>query len=144
MMTRFNVDISKPLPRKPLWPDLLLVAVPAAIVLFMLILWLASEAHAESQQSLAQECADSLARRDHLDHEGFGVKGHIGYCDGHGRCARGSRAENVGYGYKTKAAMIAAWWKSPGHAANMRLGPITVADAVSKSGRHYWCGVVGE
>lgn len=99
-------------------------------------------AKAESPQALAQECADSLARRNHLDHEGFGVRGHIGFCDGHGRCARGSRAENVGYGCEDEACQIARWWKSPGHAANMLLGPISVASAVSRSGRRYFCGVV--
>lgn len=117
--------------------------VVAAGIVAAAICW-PRHARAESAMALAQECANSLATRNHLDHEGFGVKGHVGFCDGRGRCARGSRAENVGYGCATESCMIAMWWKSPGHAANMRLGPITVAGAVSKSGRHYWCGVVGE
>lgn len=97
-------------------------------------------ARAEGPQALAHECADSLARRDHLDHKGFDVDRH-GHCVG-GRCLRGSRAENVGYGCATEACQIVRWWRSPGHAANMRLGPISIASAVARSGRRYWCGVV--
>jgi uncharacterized protein YkwD len=112
------------------------------IIILAGVLIVATRVHAENAQSLARECVESLARRDHLDHKGFDVDRHH-HCIG-GRCLRGSRAENVGYGCATEACQIARWWKSPGHAANMRLGPITVADAVSRSGRHYWCGVVGE
>ena len=143
MSRRFD-DVSRPIKGPPFVSRWLLGIIGAAMIAGGLAVLFPAKAHAESAMALARECADSLARRNHLDHEGFGVKGHIGFCRGRGRCARGSRAENVGYGYKTEAAMIAAWWRSPGHAANMRLGPITVAGAVSSSGRQYWCGVVGE
>ena len=78
---------------------------------------------------LAQQHAADMARRDHLDHDGFFQP----------RGPAGARAENVAYGYPTEAQTIAQWWRSPGHAANMRLpGCWGIASAVSKSGRRYW------
>ncbi len=84
-------------------------------------------------QKLAQEHSDSMARRNSLDHAGF-----------QSRARRGARAENVAFGYSTRAATIAQWWRSPAHAANMRLpGCKEVASAVSRSGRRYWTMEIG-
>lgn len=81
----------------------------------------------------ARECAESMARRDRLDHKGF-----------HARAKRyGLRAENVAYGCTTEACARALWAKSPAHARNMRLpGYKEVASARSRSGRTYWCMVI--
>jgi uncharacterized protein YkwD len=85
-------------------------------------------------QQLAQEHSDDMARRNRLDHSGF-----------YKRAKRGARAENVAYGNSTKAATIAQWWASPGHARNMLLpGCKMVAHAVSMSGRHYWTMIIGQ
>jgi Cysteine-rich secretory protein family len=79
-------------------------------------------------QKLAQEHSSSMARRNSLNHASF-----------ENRARRGARAENVAFGYSTRAATIAQWWRSPAHAANMRLpGCKEVASAVSRSGRRYW------
>jgi len=85
-------------------------------------------------QSLAQQHSNDMARRNSLDHSGFSE-----------RAAKGARAENVAAGNKTKAATMAQWRASPGHAANMRLpGCKAVAHAVSRSGQHYWTMEIGQ
>jgi uncharacterized protein YkwD len=96
------------------------------------ILLVANAAHAKggcgSMQKLAQEHADSMARRNMMDHAGFEE-----------RARRGAKAENVAYGAKTKAEAMAMWGASPPHAANMALpGCRAVASAVSRSGVRYW------
>lgn len=84
-------------------------------------------------QRLAQEHSNDMARRDSMDHSGFSE-----------RAAKGARAENVAAGNSTKAATMAQWRASPGHAANMRLpGCKAVAHAVSRSGQHYWTMEIG-
>ena len=84
-------------------------------------------------QRLAQEHSNDMARRDSMDHSGFSE-----------RAAKGARAENVAAGNSTKAATMAQWRASPGHAANMRLpGCKAVAYAVSRSGQHYWTMEIG-
>jgi hypothetical protein len=84
-------------------------------------------------QSLAQEHANDMARRDRLDHAGF-----------KGRAASGARAENVAYGSASEAGALAQWRGSPRHARNMRLGGCKgVASAQSRSGRIYWVMVIG-
>jgi uncharacterized protein YkwD len=86
-----------------------------------------------AMQTLAQEHANDMARRDRLDHAGF-----------KGRAARGARAENVAFGGTTEAETLAQWRGSPRHAANMRRGGCkAVARAVSRSGRIYWAMVIG-
>lgn len=90
----------------------------------------------QRMHALAQEHADDMARRasgrcrlSNLDHDGFFSR----------RGPAGAIAENVACGYKTEAQTIAQWWRSPGHAANMRLpGCRGVAHAVSRSGVWYW------
>lgn len=47
-MTRAGWDISKPRPRPPLWPDLLLVAIPTVILILALFFWAASDAKADT------------------------------------------------------------------------------------------------
>lgn len=86
-----------------------------------------------AMQTLAQEHANDMARRDRLDHSGF-----------KGRAARGARAENVAWGQASEAATLAQWRASPRHARNMRLpGCKGIARAQSRSGRVYWVMVIG-
>ena len=105
-MTNPGWNISRPRPAKPFiarifWTGLLALALLGAISM--------AKAHAicfdVQMKGLAMRCAAELARDDFLHHCG----------------SRGQRAENVAYGYDTKAKTIAQWWRSPGHAANMRL-----------------------
>jgi uncharacterized protein YkwD len=87
----------------------------------------------QTVQRLAQEHSNDMARRDRMDHAGFEI-----------RAKRGARAENVAYGYNSKAMTIAQWAASPAHAANMLLpGCKRVASAVSRSGRRYWTLEIG-
>ena len=60
-------------------------------------------------QSLAQEHANDMARRERLDHAGFAK-----------RAARGARAENVAFGHASEAETLAQWRASSRHAANMQ------------------------
>jgi uncharacterized protein YkwD len=103
----------------------------------------------------AQAHAKDLARRDHLDHNGFRQR----------VAPIGSRAaENVAYiqcpraraaaqrafgglfggggaGCATADAAYRMWARSTGHRANLLMHGITsygLADAVSASGKHYW------
>lgn len=108
------------------------------IVCAALLLAAAAPADAKSDcalmQQLAQQHSNDMARRNSLDHSGF-----------NDRAAKGARAENVAAGNKTKAATMAQWQASPGHAANMRLpGCKAVAYAVSRSGQHYWTMEIGK
>ncbi len=128
--------------RQIVWRAALFV-VGIVVAFTLLAAFLASgNARAESPQALAQECADSLARRNRLDHQGFGNKG-LRCVDRRGRCNRGSGAEVVAYGYQTEAETMAQWHRSKtGHAEIVARGNVSVASAVSRSGRRYWCGVV--
>lgn len=106
-------------------PILARMAAFFGIVLVWMLLSVAAYATCSDvrMQILAQECADQLARQDHLHHCG----------------SKGQRAENVAYGYDTKAKTLAQWSRSPPHAANMRLpGCRGVASARARSGRTYW------
>lgn len=95
----------------------------------------ADACYSAKMHTLAQEHANDMARRNSLDHNGFYAH----------RGPAGARAENVAYGYDTEAKTIAQWWRSPGHAANMRLpGCRATGSAVSKSGRRYWAMEIGE
>jgi uncharacterized protein YkwD len=85
-------------------------------------------------QTLAQEHANDMARRNTLDHAGFRK-----------RAAQGARAENVAMGHAGMAETLAQWSASPRHAANMRLpGCMAVARAQSRSGRYYWVMLIGK
>lgn len=111
----------------------------ALAALAIVALW-AWSVKADSLGALAQQCANDLARRDHLDHKGFGVRG--SRCvDLSGRCSRGAQAENVSYGCKDEACAIAQWMRSPGHRRNiLQFGSGAIAWADSANGRRrYWC-----
>jgi len=77
--------------------------------------------------ALAQRHAHDMARRDSLDHAGFGRL----------RGPAGAVAENVAVGCETEAC-------SPQHRANMMLGGCqAIVSAVSASGRRYWVMEIG-
>ena len=85
-------------------------------------------------QSLAQEHANDMARRERLDHAGFAK-----------RAARGARAENVAFGHASEAETLAQWRASSRHAANMRRpGCKAIARAQSRSGQTYWVMEIGQ
>ena len=89
--------------------------------------------YSSNMQALAQEHSNDMAKRDHLDHNGFAS-----------RASRGATAENVAYGYKTEGDAIAGWRRSPPHARNMRLpGCWGIASAISRTGRRYWTMEIG-
>jgi hypothetical protein len=88
-----------------------------------------SRADCSQLHALAQQHANDMARRDHLDHAGF--KQHRG--------PAGASAENVAVGCATQACAIDTWLRSAPHRANMMLGGCRgIASAVSRSGRRYW------
>jgi cysteine-rich secretory family protein len=93
-----------------------------------------ANASCAAMQNLAQESANSMAARDHMDHYWFSSHA----------SQKGALAENSAIA-KSKADAIAQWWGSPGHASNMRLSYTckSVASAVSRSGRRYWAMVIG-
>jgi hypothetical protein len=93
-----------------------------------------ANAKCATMQKLAQESANSVAARDHMDHYWFFSHA----------SKKGALAENAAIA-KSKADAIAQWWGSPGHASNMRLSYACkpVASAVSRSGRRYWAMVIG-
>ena len=87
-----------------------------------------------AMRDYAQRSANDMAHKDSLgNHDYFHASPHYG-------------AENIGYGYKSEAAMTAAWWRSPHHAANMRLHyPCKVtAVARSASGKLYYAMEIGD
>ena len=110
------------------------VVIGAAILLMAaLTISHAPAADCSAMRAYAQRSANDMAQRDAMgNHDYFHAHPHIG-------------AENIGWWYKTEAAMMAVWWKSPPHAANMRLPyPCkVVAHAKSHSGRLYWALEVG-
>jgi uncharacterized protein YkwD len=106
----------------------------------------------------AQAHASDLARRDHLDHNGFRQRvvaigsraaENVAYI----QCRRGTAqpsglfgglfgaAPGGGSGCASADAAYRMWARSSGHRANMLMKGITqygLADAVSASGKHYW------
>lgn len=137
-MTRWHPDIKNPLPARPLLSRIFLFIAAVAAILTVMVMLAPKPARAECSvahmRALAQEHSNDMARRDQLDHDGF-----------ESRAARGAKAENVAYGYSTEAKTIAQWWRSPEHAANMRLlGCRGIASAVSKSKKHYWTLDIGQ
>ena len=80
--------------------------------------------------ALAQQHAYDMARRNSLDHAGFGPAGAV--------------AENVAIGCETEDCARRRWMQSSRHRANMMLGGCqAVASAVSASGRRYWVMAIG-
>lgn len=91
-------------------------------------------ANCSSLQSIAQQHANDMARRNSLDHSGF-----IQH-----RVSAGAIAENVAMGCATEACARRMWMQSPAHRQNMMLGGcIAVASAVSSGGRRYWAMEIG-
>jgi uncharacterized protein YkwD len=110
------------------------IAFVAAVAAIAIVgMSLAGAAGCSQMRAYAQASANDMASRDTMgDHDYFHRRPHVG-------------GENIGWGYKTEARMVAAWWRSPGHAANMRLPhPCkVVASARSRSGKLYWAMEVG-
>jgi hypothetical protein len=107
----------------------LLVAICATVV------WVQScYADCSLLRALAQQHANSMARRNVLDHAGFMQR----------RGPAGALAENVAVGCETEACARRMWMQSPSHRANMMLGGCqAVASAISASGRRYWAMEIG-
>ena len=98
----------------------------------------------------AQAHASDLARRDHLDHNGFRARmgalsstaaENVAYV----QCPRGSVSAGGLFGGASGCATAekayAMWARSAGHRRNMLMKGISsygIADAVSASGKHYW------
>jgi len=94
----------------------------------------AAAASCATMKALAQEHSNDMARRNSMDHDGFFER----------RVPRGTKAENVMAGVKTKREAMAAWRGSPPHAANMALpGCKGVARACNKDGRCFWTMEIG-
>ena len=86
----------------------------------------------------AYEHAHNMARRNHLDHNGFR--------DRVGRLVSGTAAENVLWGCDTEDCAIRMWTKSSGHRANMLRGDVSmygIASATADNGRRYWVMELG-
>ncbi len=80
----------------------------------------------------AAEHANDMARRNHLDHNGF--KRRIG-------AISSAAAENVAYGCDTETCAFKMWSRSAGHRRNMLLRGVSaygIASATSANGRRYW------
>jgi uncharacterized protein YkwD len=83
--------------------------------------------------SAAYEHAHDMARREHLDHNGFRVR--------IANLVSGIGAENVLWGCKSEDCAIRNWAKSPGHRRNMLLRGISkygIASARAANGQRYW------
>lgn len=115
-------------------------------------------AYSSAYAGAAQAHATDLARRDHLDHNGFRQRvaaigsraaENVAYI----QCRRGTTqpgsllgglfggASGGGTGCSTADTAYRMWARSAGHRANMLMPGITsygLADAVSGSGKHYW------
>jgi uncharacterized protein YkwD len=86
----------------------------------------------------AYEQAHNMARRNHLDHNGFRERV--------GALVSGTAAENVLWGCETEDCAIRMWAKSSGHRANMLRGDVSmygIASAKADNGRHYWVMELG-
>lgn len=76
--------------------------------------------------------ARDMARRHHLDHDGF-----------YARLSRiaSAAAENVAYGCATQSCAIGMWIRSAGHRRNMLMREVSrygIASATASDGRRYW------
>jgi uncharacterized protein YkwD len=80
----------------------------------------------------ASEHAHDLARRNHLDHNGFRARMSV---------LASTAAENVAYGCDSEDCVIRMWARSPGHRRNMLMQGISrygLASATAANGRRYW------
>jgi len=81
---------------------------------------------------LASEHAYDMARRNHLDHNGYRLR--LSF-------AGGTAAENVAWGCSTADCAYRLWTRSAGHRRNMLMKGITkygLASATGANGRTYW------
>jgi uncharacterized protein YkwD len=81
----------------------------------------------------AYEHAHDMARRNHLDHDGFRQRV--------ANIVSGTAAENVLWGCDNQDCAIRMWARSSGHRANMLRGDVSmygIASARVDNGRHYW------
>jgi len=88
--------------------------------------------HSGALTAAARAHARDMARREHLDHDGF--------YDRMGPFSS-TAAENVAYGCKTQSCAIEMWARSAGHRRNMLMRGVTrygIASARSGKGRVYW------
>lgn len=88
--------------------------------------------HSALLTGAAYEHARDLARRNHLDHNGFYER--MGMISS-------MAAENVLYGCRDAACAFRVWAKSPGHRRNMLMKGVTrygLASATAQNGRMYW------
>jgi uncharacterized protein YkwD len=87
--------------------------------------------------AVAQERAESMARRSRLDHKGFRELA---------RNAGTASAENVLFGCDNEDCAIRMWARSSGHRRNMLSGNYShygIASATSDKGRRYWALELG-
>ena len=81
---------------------------------------------------IATSHAHDLARRRHLDHNGFRQRANF---------TGGTAAENVAFGCDSEDCVIKMWARSGGHRANMLRRDVTsygLASATADNGRRYW------
>ncbi len=88
--------------------------------------------HSALLTGAAYEHARDLARRNHLDHNGFEER--MGMISS-------MAAENVLVGCRDRACAFRVWAKSSGHRRNMLMKGVTrygLASATAQNGRVYW------
>ncbi len=86
---------------------------------------------------LAYEQAQSMAGRNHLDHNGFRAR--TGF-------SGGRHAENVAFGCPDADCAYRMWARSAGHRRNMLLRDVSaygLAAATGANGRKYWALELG-
>ena len=87
--------------------------------------------------AMAYEQVNSMANRNHLDHNGFRQRFAF---------SGGTHAENVAFGCATEDCAIRMWSRSGGHRRNMLRGDVSaygLASATGANGRRYWALELG-
>lgn len=88
--------------------------------------------HSAMLAGAAYAHAHDMARRNHLDHNGFRAR--LG-------AIASTAAENVAYGCDTEDCAFRMWARSAGHRRNMLMRGVSsygLASARGDNGRHYW------
>ena len=88
--------------------------------------------HSAMLAGAAYAHAHDMARRNHLDHNGFRAR--LG-------AIASTAAENVAYGCDTEDCAFRMWARSAGHRRNMLMLGVSsygLASARGDNGRHYW------
>lgn len=94
-------------------------------------------AYSATLAGAAYSHAHDMARRNHLDHDGFKERA---------RFSGGASAENVLWGCDTQDCAIRMWAKSAGHRRNMLMKGVSaygIASATAENGRKYWVMELG-